>query len=107
MAVKHNPRVIKALTERGYHADSVDRYDSFSGRTHDLFGIIDVLGVGNGETIAVQVTSRGNMASRRRKIADSDVIDKLRDADWRIELWGYDQPNGPRTKYRLKVEDLS
>jgi hypothetical protein len=106
MAVSHNGRVLKALRDLGYVAQVVEHYDSYTRRRYDLFGVIDILAVGNGETVAVQVTSRGNMSSRRRKIREAPELPYMLGAGWRIELWGYDQPRGPRTAWRLKTESM-
>lgn len=104
--VNHNQRTLTLLRNEGYHAAVVERYDAFSGRTHDLFGFIDVLAVGGGETLGIQVTSRSNMASRRRKINDAPELAALLGAGWRVELWGFDQPNGPKSRWRLNREDM-
>ena len=106
MAVNHNGRVLATLRDLGYVAQTVERWDAYTRRKYDLFGIIDILAVGNGETFAVQVTSRGNMSSRRRKIREAPELPYLLGAGWRIEIWGYDQPRGPRTAWRLKTERM-
>lgn len=102
----------KSLTSRskqhlealGYRVEIVEHYNYFTKRRHDLFNIFDLLAIKPGETLAVQVTSRGNMSSRRNKIADAEAIGDVREAGWRIELHGWDKYKG---KYRIKVEDLS
>ena len=52
-------RSLAQLRERGYQVWVVEYWNAFSRKRVDLFGIFDILGVGNGETIAVQTTSRG------------------------------------------------
>ena len=100
--VNHNQRVLKSLRDDSYYAEVVERWDAFSRRRHDLFGFIDILAVGHGETKAIQVTSRDNMSSRRIKMQSSPVLAALIEAGWSVELWGYDkQANG---RYRRKVE---
>jgi hypothetical protein len=42
------------LRERGYQVAPVERWNSFTKQKHDLFGCIDLLAIGNGETVAVQ-----------------------------------------------------
>ena len=106
MAVNHNGRVLATLRDLGYVCQVVERWDAYTRRRYDLFGIIDVLAIGNGLTLAVQVTSRGNMSSRRRKIQAAPELPHMLGAGWRIELWGYDQPGGPRTAWRLKKENM-
>jgi hypothetical protein len=102
--VNHNQRVLKSLRDDGYIAEVVERWDAFSRRRHDLFGFIDILAVGHGETKAIQVTSRDNMASRRRKMLASEELKALLQAGWSVELWGYDKPE---FRWRRKVEMLS
>ncbi|MCF6766159.1 hypothetical protein L3V82_10280 [Thiotrichales bacterium 19S3-7] len=100
----YNQLALKELKANEYSCQVVERWCGFSKRKHDLFGIIDVLAVGNSETLGIQITSRNNIASRIKKIADSDVINDLRKAGWRIEVWGYDKP---KHRWRLKRVDIS
>jgi hypothetical protein len=103
-AVNHNQRAMKELRERGYIAQVVERWDAFSRRRHDLFGIIDILAIGKGQTIAIQVTSRDNMASRRHKMQAAPELREMIDAGWSVELWGYDKPN---QRWRVKAENVT
>ena len=90
------------LEAEGYRADIVERRKG--PVTKDLFGIIDVLAVREGETLAVQVTSRSNVSTRLRKIADSDSIADIRAAGWTVHVHGWDKRNG---EYRCKTVDVS
>ena len=104
----YNTMTVKLLRAEGWPlVEVVERWDSFSRRRHDLFTIFDVLAVGPAGTLGVQMTSRGNMASRRRKIAEYEHIGAIREAGWGIRLLGFDQPKGPRTAWRIKTEELS
>lgn len=103
-AVSHNARVLKSLRDDGYFAQVVERWDSFSRKKHDLFGIIDVLAIGNCETLAIQVTSRSNGASRRTKMQAAPELQSMVDAGWRVQLWLFDKPT---TRWRKKVEDVT
>jgi len=102
-AVNHNQRVLKALRDAGYFAEVVERWDAFSRRRHDLFGFVDVLAIGIEHTLAIQVTSRDNMSSRRKKMQASPVLAAMHKAGWHVELWGYDKP---ANRWRLKVENV-
>lgn len=102
-AVNHNARVLKALRDDGYAAEVVERWDAFSRRRHDLFNIIDILAIGHGETVAIQVTSRDNMSSRRNKMRASPELREMLRAGWRVELHGYDKP---AHRWRKKVETV-
>ena len=93
-----------ALKERGYISEKVERYNAFTKRFNDLFTVWDVLGVGNRETIAVQVTSRANISTRIIKIEESEHIDAVREAGWRLEVHGWDKY---KNRWRCKVVDIS
>lgn len=56
---------------------------------HDLFGIIDVLAIRPGRTIAVQATSLGNVSSRVRKIVEHKNTDAVLDAGWELHVWAF------------------
>jgi len=101
--VSHNPRALKYLRDEGYFAEMVEHWDSFTRRRHDLFGFIDILAVGNGETVGVQVTSRNNMSSRRTKMQASPVLAAMWGAGWKVWLFGYDKP---AHRWRLRVEEV-
>lgn len=105
MAITLSSRTIKHLEGEGYNAANVEKYNCYSKRSSDLFGVFDILAVGNGETVAVQVTSRSNIAARVKKMtAAEDIMAACREAGWRILVHGWDKYKG---QYRLKVVDLS
>lgn len=106
-AVKYNPMVLKQLVKDGWFPTTTDYWDAFTRRTKDLYTCIDVIGIGKQGTIAVQVTSRSNMASRRKKVLAAEAFPHMQDAGWIVEVWGYDQPKGKGTRYRLKREQLA
>lgn len=67
----------------------------------DLFGFVDVLAVGlNGETLAVQATSATNVSTRVRKIAEHPNVGAVREAGWRIVVWGWAKKSGRWTLAR-------
>jgi hypothetical protein len=92
------------LKEDGFTlVETVERWNSFARVKNDLFGIIDVLAVGGGVTLAVQVTSRDNLSSRRKKITESPAYPELLKAGWRIELHGWHKTN---RRWQCKLEVL-
>ncbi len=90
-AKKKSPtqRTLEELRKRGYTAAITERWNPFAKIRQDLFGIVDVLAVGNGETLAVQCTSGSNVSSRVDKIAAADVTIELRKAGWKLAVWGW------------------
>ena len=93
-------RTTKHLREQGYLVATVEHYNSFTRRKHDLFGCIDLLAIGNGETLAIQVTSRSNMSARIKKIEDNLALPEMLRSKWRIIVHGWDK--GTTGRYRLK-----
>ena len=72
-----------------YTAEVVEWWNPWAKCRQDLFGIVDVLAVGNGETVAIQCTSYPNISARVKKIADADAVPDMREAGWRILVQGW------------------
>lgn len=98
-------RSLENIRERGYVPWVVEYWNAFSRKRVDLFGIFDIIAVGNGETLAVQTTSGSNVSARVKKIADSEYIAACRDAGWRIEVHGWRK--SARNRWVLRVVDVS
>ena len=97
-----NPMVLRIMRADGWHAESVEHWNAHTHRRQDLFTVVDVLGVGPEGTLAVQATSRGNMASRVHKICECEAFPFMQAAGWRVEVWGFDQPTGKGGRWRLE-----
>lgn len=97
-------RTLARLRDSGYIAEVVERWNQFSKTRKDLFGIIDVLAIGNGETVAVQTTTASNIGARLKKIEDSPCLAYMRDAGWKIEIHGWRKTKGG---WSCKVVDVS
>jgi hypothetical protein len=83
------------MESRGYKCDVVESYNAFTKRKKDLFSIFDILAIGNGETVGIQITSKSNMSSRIKKISESDFLPELVRSNWKILVLGwYKLPNG-------------
>lgn len=97
------PRSMAEMRDRGYVVAVVEHYNAFTRRKHDLFGCIDLLCIGNNETVAVQVTSRANVSSRRTKIEETEAYPEMLKSGWRILIHGWDKEDG---LWRLKEVEL-
>ena len=97
-----NPRSLALLRGEGYVVESVERWAG--GVRHDLFGFIDMVACRENEVVFVQVTSRSNASSRRKKILASENHPKVSASGAKILLLTWHQPNGPRTKWAYKKE---
>lgn len=72
----------------------VERWNPHVRVRQDLFGIIDVLAVGNGETVAVQSTSDSNLSARVKKMRQAEVLVTLQESGWRIIAQGWRKKGG-------------
>jgi hypothetical protein len=89
MANNLSARSIAFMKEKGYLVANVESYNHFIKRKKDLYGVIDLLCIGNGETVAVQVTSKSNMSSRIKKIEASDAFPEMLRSGWRVLVQGW------------------
>jgi len=96
-------RSMALLRERGYQVAPVERWNSFTKQKHDLFGCIDLLAIGNGETVAVQVTSKSNLAARKHKVEEAEAYPEMLRSKWRVILHGWFKENN---RWQLKEVEL-
>jgi hypothetical protein len=95
------------LEAEGYAVDVVESYNYFTKKRKDLYNGFDLIGCGPDGVVFLQTTSRDNIAARVRKIAELPAIDAIRKAGVTLLVDGWDQPDGPRTKWRCKTVDVS
>lgn len=98
-------RTLKKLRDEGYLAAVVERWNAHARIRQDLFGVVDVIGIREGETLAVQATSGSNVSARVKKIADSDATPMIRAAGWRFECWGWRK--NAKGRWEVRVVDVS
>jgi len=96
---------LKRLREMGYYAQVVEHYNAFAKIRQDLFGGVDVLALGEGRTLAVQCTSKSNMASRVKKLRALPVLPFMRSCRWELQVWGWAKSKKTR-KYELFIEGV-
>lgn len=82
-------RTLAFLRASGYTAAITERWNPYARIRQDLFGIIDIVALGENETIGVQCTSAANMSSRVQKIADAESTPLLRRAGWKLWVIGW------------------
>lgn len=93
------------LEKQGYRVAITEHWCPFSHRRKDLFNIVDLLAIREGETLAVQTTSGSNVSARVKKIADSDAIADIRAAGWSVHVHGWTK--GANGRYSLREVDVS
>lgn len=82
-------RSLAYLRGLGYRVAVVERWNYHAKIRQDLFGVVDLLAIREGETLAVQTTSGSNVAARAAKIAEAEATADIRKAGWRILVHGW------------------
>jgi hypothetical protein len=82
-------RSLKYLRDLGYKPWIVEHWNHFARIRQDLYGCIDILAIGNGETIAVQTTSRSNVAARKKKIVENEYYPEMVRSGWKVQVHGW------------------
>jgi hypothetical protein len=95
-----NQRTIALYNERGYKCTVVESYNSFTKRKKDLFGIFDVLAIGNGQTIGVQITTKAHMSTRIHKIEECEFLPEILQSGWRVVVIGWFKEKNGRYAYK-------
>lgn len=83
-----NERAKRYMDRKGWKWERVDYYDARTGRHHDLLGMFDYLAFDGRWTIGVQITSRGQMSTRRKKILAEKRFAWLK--GWKVLILGFD-----------------
>ncbi len=98
---------LKKLRDEGYTAWVVETYNHITKQRRDLWNFADILAIRKDDILAVQATSYSNISSRVKKISWAEEVDAVRQAGIRIEVWGWHQPKGKGTTWKLRVVDCS
>lgn len=101
------------LEADGYHVEVVEQ-NIRTGKCvfkRDLWGWGDLLAIRRGEVLAVQTTSDANLSARVRKIEDSPLLPRVREAGIRIVVHGWKampaKVGAKAGEWRLREVDLS
>ena len=90
MSLSPTQLTLRKWRNAGYMSAVVEKWNPHAKIRQDLFGCIDVVAVGNGETVGIQSTSDGNVSARVKKIENMpETVATLRDANWRIVVEGW------------------
>lgn len=97
-------RTLKHLRKTYPLVQVVEKWIPRIKRRIDLFGIGDVLAVGD-DIVVVQTTSASNMAARVTKITESDTLPILRKAGIRVLVHGWRKNS--KGRWVLREVDVS
>ena len=84
----------KLLESEGYLVDVAEYSMRHSNRNRDLFGFIDLVGIKEGDLVAIQTTSRSNTSKRINKVAESPAARIWLLSGNRIEVHGWGGRSG-------------
>ena len=98
-------RSLAALRKDGWLVAVVEHTIPKTFIKRDLFGMWDLIGIRDGETMAIQVTSGSNVSARVRKIEDNENLSACRKAGWLLVVHGWRK--NIKGRWTLRVVDLS
>lgn len=82
-------RSLKMMRDKGYYAEVVEKYNSFTKKRNDFAGFLDILCLGDGEVVGVQTTSYSNMSARVKKIREHENLNFVINSGIRILVHGW------------------
>lgn len=72
------------------------------GHREDLFGILDIIAIGPGISLGVQVTSAGSKSAHKKKLLEHENTRKVLESGWVIELHTWRKvPRGRAVRWEL------
>lgn len=89
-----------ALTLRHLRAEGwplvevVEKWNPHAKIRQDLFGVVDVIAVRPGATLAVQTTTAAHVADRIRKVQEHSNLPHMLDAGWDVVCHGWAKRSG-------------
>jgi len=89
MSQNINKKTKAWIEAQGLRAEKVEWFDKRTRRSHDLFGFIDFLGIGEGRTLGVQATNYANVSNRVKKCKESDAFSDVLAAGWDLVVIGF------------------
>ena len=94
---------LRKLREDGYLAFVVERWNPFARLRQDMWGF-DLVACRRDEIVLVQATSATNVSARVRKIGDMESTPRLREAGFRMLVWGWKKV---KNRWQVVERDVS
>lgn len=98
------------MRKQGYTAEVVEKYNYFSRKRNDLFGMFDILAFKAEDVgaLGVQTTSGSHTADRKKKIMDNPFRWTWINAENRIQVHGWRKmgKKGKRKTWEISVYDF-
>lgn len=105
MAISPTQRSLKNLRNQGYTVAITVKWNPHARIRQDLFGFVDLLAIRDGETLAIQTTSAGNLSARRSKVVAHENLPIILSAGWQVIIHGWRKNS--KGKWVLQEEVIS
>lgn len=107
-AMTPTQRALKDLRALAFMAQVVERWNPHAKVRQDLFGCIDIVAIGHGMIIGVQVCAGASHAARRKKMLDEPAMYRWLGCGGKLELWSYSKrgARGKRKTWQLRRESI-
>lgn len=90
MSISRLSRAMKYYRDQGYTVNKVEIWNPYDRKNHDLFGILDLVAVGHGTFMGIQVCGGGDFAAHDRKIKAAEIsVELLQVPGFRLVLIGF------------------
>ena len=102
-------KTMKMLRDDGWFVEKVEYWNAFAKRRKDLFGIIDVVAIKEGEpgVLGIQVTSKANISARKKKAKEAPELAAWLSCGNRFVVHGWFLRATGRRKWCVKEVDIS
>lgn len=97
-------RSLAECRKRGWTAQVVERFNSFSKKRIDLFGCIDIVVITPSGILGVQACAGSSHADRRAKVLNEERVAEWVAAGGRFEIWSWSKKASGR--WELRSEDM-
>lgn len=109
---RHTEHSLKLLRDSGefLHVEKVEFWSPFPkphGKTHDLFGIIDIVCLAPGRTVGVQSTSVGALSAHKKKLREHPSTELVLRAGWELWILAWEKPahRWQHRKFTFQMEE--
>lgn len=82
-------RSLEKLRADGYTCEVVEKWNSHTRQRKDLFNVIDILAIREGEILGVQTTSASSVSARVKKIVDNELTPAIRKSGMGLVVHGW------------------
>lgn len=101
-------RTLAECRKRGYIAQAVERFNSYTKKRIDLFGVIDIVAITPTGILGIQACAGGDHSTRRKKILAEPRIAAWLGAGARLEVWSWSKRGrvDERKLWQVRIDEI-